>query len=52
MIVFISFVCLGLIFILIGISLSIYRFRLKKFHDHYTPGVRSDGETVLFLPPC
>ncbi|CAF3074865.1 unnamed protein product [Rotaria sp. Silwood2] len=41
--------CLGLIFIFIGISLSIYRFRLNKPRNRYIPGISSDGTTVLFL---
>ncbi|CAF1199768.1 unnamed protein product [Rotaria sp. Silwood1] len=42
-------ICLGFIFIIIGISLSIYRFRLNKSYHCYTPGIFSDGSTTLFL---
>ncbi|CAF0977860.1 unnamed protein product [Rotaria sp. Silwood1] len=42
-------ICLGFIFIIIGISLSIYRFHLNKSYHCYTPGIFSDGSTTLFL---
>jgi cbb3-type cytochrome oxidase subunit 3 len=50
-IVFILVVCLGLIFIIIGITLSIYRRRSKKSHNQYSQCVISDGAAVLFLTP-
>lgn len=47
-IVFILVVCLGIIFVLIGMSLSIYRYYSKKNSTkHYMPCVSTDGTTVL-----
>ena len=43
--------CLGLTFVLMGITISIYRHHSNKFNDRYIPGVISDGVTVLFLSP-
>jgi hypothetical protein len=50
LIVFIATICLGIIFIFIGLSLSIYRFYLKRSDNRHTLGAISDGTTVLFLP--
>ncbi|CAF1471432.1 unnamed protein product [Adineta steineri] len=50
MIVVILVICLGFIFITMGILLSVYRFRMSKPDNRYIPNVLSDGVTVLFLP--
>ncbi|CAF3394623.1 unnamed protein product [Rotaria socialis] len=45
----ISIACLGLIFAITGITLSIYRFRWKKSNQRYMYTLPSDGATVTFL---
>ncbi|CAF3763003.1 unnamed protein product [Adineta steineri] len=50
MIVVILVICLGFIFVTIGILLSVYRFHMSKPDSRYIPNVLSDGVTVLFLP--
>jgi len=43
--------CLGFIFVIMGITISIHRFRSNKSDNRYMPGVISNGVTVLFLSP-
>ncbi|CAF2050611.1 unnamed protein product [Rotaria magnacalcarata] len=45
----ISIACLGLIFVIIGITLSIYRFRWKKSNQRYIYTLSSDGARVTLL---
>ncbi|UJR32805.1 hypothetical protein I4U23_020267 [Adineta vaga] len=47
--VFTLFVILGLSFAIIGIVLSIIRFRFNKSHRRYLPIVKTDRNTVIFL---
>jgi O-antigen/teichoic acid export membrane protein len=49
-VVLIVVLCLGLVFILMGTFVLMYRRRLNKTNPTSVPAVVSDGATVLFLP--